>query len=114
MGSKNSKIPKPKLSNENSASSFPYVRGSKDARARSQQVEIFIIIHANGKFLILLFTEQMIYDIYFDMKYHFIDIERLKKGIFRGCSNRENIITWSWRVRKKHNCETDETFTSCE
>ena len=56
MGSKNSKIPKPKLSNENSASSFPYVRGSKDARARSQQVEIFIIIHANGTFLIL-FTE---------------------------------------------------------
>ena len=38
MGSKNSKIPKPKLPDDNSSSSFPYVRGSKDARARSQQV----------------------------------------------------------------------------
>ena len=56
MGSKNSKIPKPKLSNENSASTFPYVRGSKDARARSQQVQIFIIIvYANDKFLILVY-----------------------------------------------------------
>ena len=38
MGCKNSKIPKPKLSGEDSASPFPYVRGSKDARVRSQQV----------------------------------------------------------------------------
>ena len=35
MGCKNSKIPKPKLSGGDPASTFPYVRGSKDARVRS-------------------------------------------------------------------------------
>ena len=45
MGSKNSKIPKPKLPDDNSASSFPYARSSKDARARSQQVKINYQVH---------------------------------------------------------------------
>ena len=40
MGCKNSKIPKPKLSGDDSKSPFPYIRGSKDARVRSQQVSL--------------------------------------------------------------------------
>ena len=37
MGCRNSKIPKPNISDD-AACSTPYVRGSKEAKARSQQV----------------------------------------------------------------------------
>ena len=39
MGCRNSKIPKPKITeSDDAACSYPYVRGSKEAKARSQQV----------------------------------------------------------------------------
>ena len=46
MGCKNSKIPKPKTmlfiqeNDDDTMSPFPYLRGSRDARARSQQVRL--------------------------------------------------------------------------